>query len=633
MAKVVKTHAQKKKVTVHNSKSESKAPDGHSKDENRSESESKQDPAVNVMDLTQDSNADNAKAIKKTSKKAQGTSVSEFDNVGLYFHPPVRGKGKTEGPKLYYKCQWCSNIYKKGQHTQSNLVKHCDGAVGCSACLAREDAILAGAKLPMTLREMEAEKKKKESGFMSKYLEKLTFNNQMLNQILVMWLIQSSLPWTWIQDLLLLISFNYACRGVRLFSRTWAATEAHRLYVNLQEKVILALKVELFISLYSKRYITIQADIDYNHQNLNSKITFIHDVWTTKGNRHAFLGIADAYISNNWVFHICHLGIKYISWTHKAQTTDSGSNNCTMTAEVDQIIYKKTEVKLNLSQNHICCFCHKIALILKAGLNVIDLASKGLTKVKQSTLGFAPGLETISEECEIEDAATVSKDNNDFNPDVDEDGAEFDADNTNSHDNSDVEAPEEMQGNIISKTLKKVNFVIQKIMSSTAKRSKFAFWSKKLNYKGPTLIAGYGICWNVKWQSQDQAYQACNIIAQLIENERDQQERKGGKNSFQDFEITRSDWDIVKRLNDILSEFYYITKQMEGDHSSAGLMIAEYKSIINFLKDWHAAKVDPKQQCFTQPIATLVHYITLRYPGNFSNVIAQVETLLRYRYL
>ncbi|PLW12513.1 hypothetical protein PCASD_21554 [Puccinia coronata f. sp. avenae] len=95
MAKIVKTHAKKKKVTVHNSESESKAPDGHSKDENRSESQSKQDPAVNVMDLTQGSNAHNAKAIEKTSKKAQGPSVSEFDNVGLYFHPPVHGKGKV----------------------------------------------------------------------------------------------------------------------------------------------------------------------------------------------------------------------------------------------------------------------------------------------------------------------------------------------------------------------------------------------------------------------------------------------------------------------------------------------------------------------------------------------------------
>ncbi|PLW24859.1 hypothetical protein PCANC_25886 [Puccinia coronata f. sp. avenae] len=263
----------------------------------------------------------------------------------------------------------------------------------------------------------------------------------------------------------------------------------------------------------------------------------IHDVWTTKGNRHAFLGIAAAYISNDWVFRICHLGIKYISWTHKG-----GPNNLQEDQSPTQSVAKPVR-----------CFCHKIALILKAGLNAIDPASKGLTKVKQSTLGFAPGLETISEECKIEDTATVSKDSNDFNPDVDEDGKEFDADDTNSHDDSDVEAPEEIQVKIISKTLKKVDFVIQKITSSAAKQSKFAVWSKKLDYKGPTLIAGYGIHWNVKWQSQDRAYQARNIIAHLIENERDQQERKGGKNSFQDFEITRSDWDIVKRLNDILS--------------------------------------------------------------------------------
>jgi hypothetical protein len=104
-----------------------------------------------------------------------------------------------------------------------------------------------------------------------------------------------------------------------------------------------------------------------------------------------------------------------------------------MTAKVDPIIYKKTQVKLDLLQNHICCFCHKIAVILKAHLNAIELASKGLTKVKQSTLGFAPGLKTISKECEIEDAATGSKDTNEFKPDVDEDGKEFDTDDTNSH--------------------------------------------------------------------------------------------------------------------------------------------------------------------------------------------------------
>jgi hypothetical protein len=52
---------------------------------------------------------------------------------------------------------------------------------------------------------------------------------------------------------------------------------------------------------------------------LKSKITLIHDVWTTKGNHHAFIGIAAAYVSEDWGFCICHLGLKYISWTHKGK--------------------------------------------------------------------------------------------------------------------------------------------------------------------------------------------------------------------------------------------------------------------------------------------------------------------------
>jgi hypothetical protein len=49
------------------------------------------------------------------------------------------------------------------------------------------------------------------------------------------------------------------------------------------------------------------------------------------------------------------------------------------------------------------------------------------------------------------------------------------------------------------------------------------------------------------------AYQGRAIINKIIENERDRQERDGGKNFFQEKEITCSDWDVVKQLNDILS--------------------------------------------------------------------------------
>ncbi|PLW42809.1 hypothetical protein PCANC_07968 [Puccinia coronata f. sp. avenae] len=92
-----------------------------------------------------------------------------------------------------------------------------------------------------------------------------------MNQILVMWLIFSSLPWNRISDRLLGIAFGYSRKGVGIYSRTWAASEAQRLYLNLKEKVMKKLK------------------------SVQSKISLIHNVWTTKGNRQAFMGIAAAY--------------------------------------------------------------------------------------------------------------------------------------------------------------------------------------------------------------------------------------------------------------------------------------------------------------------------------------------------
>jgi hypothetical protein len=83
-------------------------------------------------------------------------------------------------------------------------------------------------------------------------------------------------------------------------------------------------------------------------------------------------------------------------------------------------------------------------------------------------------------------------------------------------------------------------------------------WAKKLDYNGPTLIAGYGIWWNIKWQSRNRAYQAHNVVNQLIENKKDCQDRNGGKNFFQDKEITQEDWDLVNRLNDILGVSFKI---------------------------------------------------------------------------
>jgi hypothetical protein len=110
-----------------------------------------------------------------------------------------------------------------------------------------------------------------------------------------------------------------------------------------------------------------------------------------------------------------------------------------MASEVARLIYKKTGVQLNIKQNHIKCFCHKIALILNAGLKALEVASEGIRKTKQSTLGFYPGLGTISEKS---DDIFEEDDENQFGPnDKDElEAEEADEEDENEIGNSDDES-------------------------------------------------------------------------------------------------------------------------------------------------------------------------------------------------
>jgi hypothetical protein len=103
-----------------------------------------------------------------------------------------------------------------------------------------------------------------------------------------------------------------------------------------------------------------------------------------------------------------------------------------------------------------------------------------------------------------------------------------------------------------------VDFVICQIKLSAAKRSEFNVWSKKLKYHGPTLIAGYGIQWNIKFESRNRGYQARNVINRMIENEKDRQERDGGKDFFNKHKISRADWELVKKLNNIINVSTFI---------------------------------------------------------------------------
>lgn len=40
----------------------------------------------------------------------------------------------------------------------------------------------------------------------------------------------------------------------------------------------------------------------------------MHDVWTTKGNRYAFIGVSANYIDDDWNFQTIHLSLKLVAW-------------------------------------------------------------------------------------------------------------------------------------------------------------------------------------------------------------------------------------------------------------------------------------------------------------------------------
>ncbi|PLW14724.1 hypothetical protein PCASD_18763 [Puccinia coronata f. sp. avenae] len=250
-----------------------------------------------------------------------------------------------------------------------------------------------------------------------------------------------------------------------------------------------------------------------------------------------------------------------------------------MARAVNQLIFKKTGVNPNLSKSHIRYVCHKIALILNKGLKAIQLSSKGLLSLDKntSTLVFVPALTPI-----MEKSKEIKQSKEFVAEDVilEEENCEEEVESSNGR-NKVEERPEEpaTSKNWVDEILKK------RITCSAAKRSEYHTWCQKLNYNGPSLIAGYRIRWNIKFQSRDCGYKARKVIGELLENERDRQEREGGKNYYNNVEISREDWDVVNKLNDMLSEFYFLTKKMEGDNSSACLMISEYRYIKDFIKE------------------------------------------------
>ncbi|KAH9448855.1 hypothetical protein Pst134EA_028149 [Puccinia striiformis f. sp. tritici] len=199
------------------------------------------------VDLVQDSDEENQKAATAQAPRDKTKDQDGFDHAVLYFYPP------GEGPK---------------------------------------QAIAAGASLPPTAAAVVSATSKEKAaslGTLIAYTIKGHFNNSMLNRLTIIWMIQQSLPWLQIEDFHLRVMLHYALDTSNLLSCTWAASQAHQLYLQQQAQVIKLIQILL-----------------------------VSDVWVTKSSHVAFIGIACCYINKGWKYVCEHLALKYISWHHNS---------------------------------------------------------------------------------------------------------------------------------------------------------------------------------------------------------------------------------------------------------------------------------------------------------------------------
>ncbi|OAV99516.1 hypothetical protein PTTG_25400 [Puccinia triticina 1-1 BBBD Race 1] len=377
----------------------------------------------------------------------------KYANVVDYYHAPFYKGDKPEkgGEPINYTCRWCHKTYRGHGSTDGNLMMHRDGstqagrnASGCPKC---NEAKAAGIKLPPSVAEKRLIDAKQTP--MSTFLTaKPVFDNRVLNQIIVIWQIRQAIAWSHIKDSILCVAFLYANPKALLYGRQSSADKSKRLYSILKTTVFEDLK------------------------NLDTKFTPIHDVWTAKGNRFAFIGAAVAYIDSNWNYTKSDLYKKML-----AQTTDFGANNNTMASAMYQLLKN-----------------NNLALIVNAGLDALSLKTLPPGKAKQLVLGFFPVLGRVLEEDETEFLAPEVKpapvpktnsveleldDDEDWESDYgnaddisDDESAAVDKDLANSSANTSSQG-QHTKTLKLKELLSRLDVVIKKITQSAAQRANF----------------------------------------------------------------------------------------------------------------------------------------------------------------
>ncbi|POV98463.1 hypothetical protein PSTT_14416 [Puccinia striiformis] len=531
-------------------------------------------PTSEVVDIAQDSDEENSKIKHKRQRR------DPFEDPRAFFSVPFHRKDDPESKLAQtHTCLWCSKELRASGSSLSNLCTHRDGSrqTGRNSYgfPKRQEAITAGAKLPLTVHEEETLKISETCGTITNYFAPTAkFDN-----------------------------------GANLFKRKWAANSAREVYLDLQDAMLKRLK------------------------DAKSKFSLIHDVWTTKGNRFGFIGASVSFIDNEWQYVVLHLTLKLVAWYHKGSllaepiinTTDSGSNNNTMAETMHtklRDINGSVELEWDYATMHIKCVCHKMALVVNAGLNELGLQAPLPSKLRKAFLGSFPYINTmekIVKESEDEavglnmnegdDESDDDNDSDDLNDDEDdmiEEQSDTEAEQSNQSGNSQISTKSVTNRNSQNQTKSATNRNSSNELNELTKAARSCVWRQEFDRQAKVfdereggkplkgLIAGYGIRWNIKYQSRKRAYKAREVLDSMLHDEyikyQDQivrssrQENRKKLGHFKEIQFTAKDWMMIDELNQELKPFNRLTKIMEGDGPTGAFVLPNYYQIIADLK-------------------------------------------------
>ncbi|PLW36267.1 hypothetical protein PCANC_19876 [Puccinia coronata f. sp. avenae] len=192
----------------------------------------------------------------------------------------------------------------------------------------------------------------------------------------------------------------------------------------------------------------------------------------------------------------------------------------------------------------------------KASLQALKLSGKIQTPSALNKPSFFPTLSTINEDdkevtvVSNDEIQEIFEDTND--EDIDPDDA---SEAALSDDQGLLEKNEDSQyaKEGIGFNLKKVDYICRRVSSTPARQAEFKLISEKLSYKGPQLIPGSGIRWNVAYNSWTQAYSAQKVIGQLPNDKSDKYAGKlAAKHFYKGCEILQKEWENINSLNQVL---------------------------------------------------------------------------------